>query len=73
MAVPKIVLVPRLHCDFEETVVTVAVLQAFQKLGYDCPSPRSGTCDSLGNDVFVMLPTAAEWQIFVLHFCVYPR
>ena len=38
MAVSKIVLVPRLHRDFEETVVTVAVLQAFQKLGYDHPS-----------------------------------
>ena len=64
MAVPKtkIVSVPRLHRDFEETVVTVAVLQAFQALGYDRPSQDQVFAVRtfvLGNDVFVMLPTGS--------------
>ena len=58
----KIVLVPRLHRDFEETVVNVAILEAFQKPGYDRPSQDQALAVRnlvLGNDVFVMLPTGS--------------
>ena len=34
----KRVLVPRLHCDFEEPTVNFAILEAFQRLGYDRPT-----------------------------------
>ena len=46
MAVPKTktVLVPRLHREFEEPVVNVAILEAFQKPGYDRPSQDQATC-----------------------------
>ena len=36
MAVPRIP--KKRYRDFEETVVNVVVLEAFQKLGYDRPS-----------------------------------
>ena len=38
MATPKRVSLPRLRRDFEEPTVEVAILEAFQKLGYDRPT-----------------------------------
>ena len=62
MATPKRVSVPRLHRDFEEPIVEVAILEAFQKLGYDRPTQDQALAVRnfvLGYDVFVMLPTGS--------------
>ena len=56
------VLVPRLSHEFHESVVELAILEAFQKLGYDCPSEDQALAIHnfvLGSDVFVMLPTGS--------------
>ena len=53
MAVPNRVLVLRLHRDFEEPNVYIAILEAFQKLGYDRPTHL------LGPDIFIMLQTGS--------------
>ena len=56
------VLVPRLSHEFHESVVELAILEAFQKLGYDCPSEDQALAIRnfvLGSDVFVMLPTGS--------------
>ena len=51
------VLVPRLDDCFEEPVTDVAILEAFQKLGYDRPTQEQAQAVRsfvLGSDVFVM-------------------
>ena len=56
------VLVPQLDDRFEEPVVDVAILEGFQKLGYDCPTQEQAQAVRsfvLGSDVFVMLPTGS--------------
>ena len=55
-------LVPRLDCRFDEPVIDVAILEAFQKLGYDRPTQEQAQAIRsfvLGSDVFVMLPTGS--------------
>ena len=62
MAAPKRVSLPRLHRDFEEPTVEVAILEAFQKLGYDRPTQDQALAVRnvvLRYDVFVMLPTGS--------------
>ena len=52
------VLVPRLDC-FEEPVIDVAILEVFQKLGYDRPTQEQAQAVRsfvFGSDVFVMPP-----------------
>ena len=54
------VLVPRLNDRFEEPVIDVAILEGFQKLGYDRHTQEQAQAFRtfvLGSDVFVMLPT----------------
>ena len=56
------VLVPRLNDRFEEPFIDVAILEGFQKLGYDCPTQEQAQAVRsfvLGSDVFVMLPTGS--------------
>ena len=56
------VLVPRLDDRFEEPFIDVAILEGFQKLGYDCPTLEQAQAVRsfvLGSDVFVMLPTGS--------------
>ena len=56
------VLVPRLNDRFEEPFIDVAILEGFQKLGYDCPTQEQAQAIRsfvLGSDVFVMLPTGS--------------
>ena len=56
------VLVPRLSHEFHEPVVELAILEAFQKLGYDHPSEDQALAIRnfvLGSDAFVMLPTGS--------------
>ena len=67
MATPKRVSVPRLHRDFEEPTVEVAILEAFQKLGYDRPTQDQVLAVRnfvLGYDVFVMLPTGSGKSLY---------
>ena len=62
---PERVSVPRLHRDFEEPTVEVAILEAFQKLGYDRPTQDQALAVRnfvLGYDVFVMLPTCMAFS-----------
>ena len=56
-------LVPRLDDRFEEPVINVAILEGFQKLGYDRPTQEQAQVVRtfvLGSDVFVMLPTGSS-------------
>ena len=56
------VLVPRLDDRFEEPFIDVAILEGFQKLGYDRPTQEQAQAVRsfvLGSDVFVMLPTGS--------------
>ena len=56
------VLVPRLDDRFEEPVIDVAILEGFQKLGYDRPTQEQAQAVRsfvFGSDVFVMLPTGS--------------
>ena len=56
------VLVPWLDDRFEEPVIDVAILEGFQKLGYDRPTQEQAQAVRtfvLGSDVFVMLPTGS--------------
>ena len=56
------VLVPRLDDRFEEPFIDVAILEGFQKLGYDRPTLEQAQAVRsfiLGSDVFVMLPTGS--------------
>ena len=56
------VLVPRLDDRFEEPVIDVAILEGFQKLGYDRPTQEQAQAVRsfmLGSDVFMMLPTGS--------------
>ena len=56
------VLVPRLDDCFEELFIVVAILEGFQKLGYDRPTQEQAQAVRsfvLGSDVFVMLPTVS--------------
>ena len=58
------VLVPRLDNRFEEPVIDVAILEGFQKLGYDHPTQDQEQAQDvrtfvLGSDVFVMLLTGS--------------
>lgn len=56
------ILVPRLDDRFEEPVIDIAILEAFQKLGYDRPTQEQAQAVRslmLGSDVFVMLPTGS--------------
>ena len=49
------VLVPRLDDHFEEPVIDVAILEGYQKLGYDCPIQEQAQAVRsfvLGSDVF---------------------
>ena len=58
----KTILVPRLDDHFEEQVVDIAILEVFQKLGYDHPTQEQAQAIRsfvLGSDVFVMLPTGS--------------
>ena len=53
------VLVPRLNDRFEEPVIDVAILERFQKLGYDRPTQEQAQAVRsfvFGSDVFVMPP-----------------
>ena len=55
MAVPNRVLVLR---DFEETTVDIAILDAFQNLGYDRPTQHQSLAVQnfvFGHDIFIML------------------
>jgi len=63
----KRVLVPRLHCDFEEPTVNFAILEAFQRLGYDRPTEDQALAVQtfvLGCDVFVMLPIGSGKSLY---------
>ena len=56
------VLVPRLNDRFEEPVIDVAILEGFEKLGYDHPTQEQAQAVRsfvLGSYVFVMLPTGS--------------
>ena len=64
----KRIFVPRLNHRFEEQVIDVAILEAFQKLGYDRPTQEQAQAIRsfvLGSDVFVMLPTGSgKWLCY---------
>ena len=63
MAVPNRVLVLRLHRDFEEPNVYIAILEAFQKLGYDRPT----RCAKFrGGTRYFHHATDGEWQVIAL-------
>ena len=56
------VLVPRIDDRFEEPFIDVAILEGFQKLGYDRPTQEQAQAVRrfmLGSDVLVMLPTGS--------------
>ena len=56
------VLVTRLDDRFEEPVIDVAIIEGFQKLGYDRPTQEQAQAVRsfvLGSDVFVMLPNGS--------------
>ena len=56
------ILVPRLDDRFKGPVIDVAILEGFQKLGYDRPTQEQAqTVRSFmfGSDVFVMQPTGS--------------
>ena len=58
----KIIFVPRLDHCIEEQVIDVAILEVFQKLGYDRPTQEQAQAIRsfvLGSDVFVMLPSGS--------------
>ncbi len=64
MAVPNRVLVLRLHRDFEEPNVYIAILEAFQKLGYDRPTH---CCAKFrGGTRYFHHATDGEWQVIAL-------
>ena len=61
------VLVPRIDDRFEEHVIDVAILEGFQKLGYDCPTQEQAQAVRsfvLGRVVFVLLPTGSRKSLY---------
>ena len=68
MAVPNRVFVLRLHRDFEEPNVYIAILEAFQKLGYDRPTHL--LCS--GGTRYFHHATDEEWQVIALAMLLYP-
>ena len=67
MAVPNRVLVLRLHRDFEEPNVYIAILEAFQKLGYDRPTHL--LCS--GGTRYFHHATDGEWQVIALRYSTF--
>ena len=55
-------IVPRLNVIISETDLRVAILDVFQKMGYDRPTDNQALAIShflRGNDVFITLPTGS--------------